>query len=223
MSIPAAYKVRSYPSSSFPKRFSYSLQDLSPHDNAPATEFYVYSRMVNHIDENAVAELNKFYGDVLPAPAPSENQKVQLPKILDLCSSWISHIPLKSGNTFPRNHIVGVGLNAKELQANPILGHWKVVDLDVQPDFQQALASAEKGEALDAVQQITDNAQATAQGPFDAIICNVSIDYLTRPLDVLYHSANAVKPGGWVYLAISNRCFPTKVNDRHLLLASTPL
>jgi SAM-dependent methyltransferase len=214
MSIPSSYRTRSYPTSSFPKRFPYSLADLSPHDNAPATEFYVYSRMVNHIDENAVAELNKFYGDILPQPEASGSGKTHLPKTLDLCSSWISHIPLKSGNTFPRNHVVGVGLNAKELQANPILAHWKVLDLDAQPDFNDSLADADKGEAFEAVQQITDQAQVTAQRPFDAVICNVSIDYLTRPLDVLYHTANVVKPGGWVYLAISNRCFPTKVCDR---------
>jgi hypothetical protein len=219
MSIPSSYRVNPYPSASFPKRFSYSLQDLAPHDNAPATDFYVYSRMVHHIDENAVAELNKFYGDVLPAPvlAPAGSEKTTptvLPTILDLASSWVSHIPLKdkSGAIFPRNRVVGVGLNAQELKANPILSHYKVLDLDVQPDIKQALSDGtEKGEAFQAVSQMMGEGAATPEPPFDAVICNVSIDYLTRPLDVLYHTANVIKPGGWVYLAISNRCFPTKV------------
>ncbi|KAG7558285.1 hypothetical protein FFLO_02755 [Filobasidium floriforme] len=175
--------------------------------------------MVHHIDENAVAELNNFYGDVLPAPvvAPAGTEKTTptvLPKILDLASSWVSHIPLKDkgGAIFPRNRVVGVGLNAQELKANPILSHYKVLDLDVQPDIKQALSDGtEKGEAFQAVSQMMGEQAANPEPLFDAVICNVSIDYLTRPLDVLYHTANVIKPGGWVYLAISNRCFPTKV------------
>lgn len=211
MSIPSSYRVNSYAPGSFPKRFPYSLHDLAPHDDAPATEFYTYSRMVHHIDENAVAELNKFYGDVLPAPVIAEGKQTDLPKVLDLASSWVSHIPLKSGNVFPRNRVVGVGLNAQELKANPILSHYKVLDLDAQPDVSKALAGAERGKAFEAVQEVVGKEGATAEPPFDAVVCNVSIDYLTRPLDVLYHTANVIKPGGWVYLAISNRCFPTKV------------
>ena len=220
MSIPSSYRVNAYAPASFPKRFPYSLHDLAPHDNAPATEFYVYSRMVHHIDENAVAELNKFYGDVLPGPVIDEGKTKDLPKILDLASSWVSHIPLKSGNVFPRNRVVGVGLNAKELKANPILSHYKVLDLDAQPDVKDALREAEKGEAYEAVVQTVGQEDATPDPPFDAVVCNVSIDYLTRPLDVLYHTANVIKPGGWVYLAISNRCFPTKVSRLRAIVIS---
>lgn len=45
----------------------------------------------------------------------------------------------------------------------------------------------------------------------DAVICNVSIDYLTRPVEVLGEVRRVLRSGGKVHLAFSDRCFPTKV------------
>jgi ubiquinone/menaquinone biosynthesis C-methylase UbiE len=42
-----------------------------------------------------------------------------------------------------------------------------------------------------------------------ATIC-VSIQYLEQPLAVLGELRRALKPGGAVHIAFSNRCFPTK-------------
>ena len=48
-------------------------------------------------------------------------------------------------------------------------------------------------------------------GEFDAVTCCVSVDYLTRPLDVFAEVARVLRPGGVFVCTFSNRCFPTKV------------
>jgi SAM-dependent methyltransferase len=45
---------------------------------------------------------------------------------------------------------------------------------------------------------------------FDAVVCCVSVDYLTRPIEVFTDVARVVRPGGPFVCAFSNRCFPTK-------------
>jgi len=47
-------------------------------------------------------------------------------------------------------------------------------------------------------------------GSFDAVTCCVSIDYLTRPLEVFAEAARVLRPGGAFVCTFSNRCFPTK-------------
>lgn len=224
MSLPTAYRVlASYGPMTFPAVFPFSKQDLIPHDNAPASDFYTYSRLVNHIDDHAVHQLQRFYGAVLPANASPTGQSgsTTVAKILDICSSWVSHIPYTTTATStlpsisPRNQVVGIGMNAKELEANGILSHWLVHDLDLQPDFRQTLKQASRGGAYHAMKKLVSTAddprEPSPQGPYDAVICNVSIDYLSRPLEVMEHVAENLKPGGTAYMAISNRCFPTKV------------
>lgn len=220
MSLPSSFRIlTSYGPSSFPTIFPFSQRDLIPHDNAPAADFYNYSRLVNHIDDHAVQTLQKFYGAMLPYNSLVDGQQgtMKIAKILDICSSWVSHIPHSTDawSITPRNQVVGVGMNAKELAANGILSHWVVHDLDLQPDFRNALKSAVKGEAYPALKKLiskADNVEdLTAEGPFDGVICNVSIDYLSRPLEIMEQVAQNLKPGAWAYMAISNRCFPTKV------------
>jgi ubiquinone/menaquinone biosynthesis C-methylase UbiE len=38
----------------------------------------------------------------------------------------------------------------------------------------------------------------------------VSVDYLTRPLEVMKEVQRVLKPGGLALMSFSNRCFPTK-------------
>ena len=47
-------------------------------------------------------------------------------------------------------------------------------------------------------------------GSFDAAVCCVSVDYLTRPVEVFADLARVVRPGGPLVCTYSNRCFPTK-------------
>ena len=55
-----------------------------------------------------------------------------------------------------------------------------------------------------------DAVEAVAGRRFDAVLCCVSIDYLTRPVEVLAEVARVLRPGAPAVLTFSNRCFPTK-------------
>jgi SAM-dependent methyltransferase len=110
-------------------------------------------------------------------------------RVLDFMSSWISHF-----RTAPRNLVV-LGMNERELAANTQADRYVVHDLNVNPEFPFENAS------------------------FDAATCCVSIDYLTRPIDVLRDAARIVKPGGVVVCTFSNRCFPTKVIRGWLMMS----
>jgi SAM-dependent methyltransferase len=45
---------------------------------------------------------------------------------------------------------------------------------------------------------------------FDHAVCCVSVDYLTRPVDVFREVGRAVRRGGLFVCTFSNRLFPTK-------------
>ena len=143
-------------------------------DESPDAAFYAAPRFVVHIDETTIAELTRWYGEVL---APGSD-------VLDLMSSWVSHLPEPAA--LPLGRVVGLGMNAEELAANPRLASFDVVDLNAAPRLPYADAS------------------------FDAVLCAVSIQYLTRPLEVFAEAARVLRPGGRVAVATSHRCFPTK-------------
>lgn len=84
-------------------------------------------------------------------------------------------------------------MNKKELDANPVLKTRVLQDLNTTPELDEQVG--------------TD---------LDATVCVVSIDYLTKPVEVLRSVLDRTKEGGKVHLVISNRCFPTKVVGRWL-------
>ena len=45
---------------------------------------------------------------------------------------------------------------------------------------------------------------------FDVITNAVSVDYLSRPIEVFKEMHRVLKPGGLAAMSFSNRCFPTK-------------
>ncbi|MDR3511650.1 MAG: methyltransferase domain-containing protein [Caulobacteraceae bacterium] len=141
-------------------------------DRGDDLDFYAEPRLVTHIDETAIAALTGFYRQVLPAGGV----------VLDLMSSWVSHLP----EDVAYAEVIGHGMNAEELAANPRLTRRFVQDLNRDPVLPLADAS------LDA-----------------AMIC-VGIQYLERPAAVLREVARALKPGAPVVVSFSNRCFPTK-------------
>jgi SAM-dependent methyltransferase len=100
--------------------------------------------------------------------------------VLDLCSSWVSHFV-----DAPRS-LVALGMNPDELAANPQATSWLVHDLNEQPELP------------------FDDAA------FDAVTCCVSVDYLTRPVEVFSSVARVLRPGGVFVCTFSNRLFPTK-------------
>ena len=105
--------------------------------------------------------------------------------VLDICSSWVSHYPidLRLGKR------VGVGMNEFELSKNVQLDEYVVRDLNVDP-----------------ILPFADNT-------FDFVTCVVSVDYLTRPLEIFSEIRRVLKPNGTCIISQSNRCFPTKAID----------
>ena len=67
----------------FPAEWPYSDDDFSRLDEQPDIQFYSAPRFVTHIDDGAIATLTQFYDEELSAGAD----------VLDICSSWISHLP----------------------------------------------------------------------------------------------------------------------------------
>ena len=133
--------------------------------------FYAPPRLVTHIDEHAVAALSGFYQDIIPASG----------RVLDLMSSWVSHLPDDIAYD-----VVGHGMNVDELAANPRLARWFVQDLNRETTLPEPDAS------------------------FDAVLVCVGVQYLQRPLTVLREVRRVLRPGGAVVVSFSNRCFPTK-------------
>lgn len=174
--------------------------DFTRHDETPDTEFYAQPRFVAHIDDGAIAALRTYLASVLPTrPAGSSSQP---PRILDFCSSWISHYPPGIEEAAARGdvRVLGLGMSSAELARNALLeGGGRVVrDLNVEPRVSAATLGLADGETL------------------DALTCTVSIDYLTAPVEVLSSLRSVTRPGGVVHLAVSNRCFPTKAVRRWL-------
>ena len=134
--------------------------------------FYEPSRLVHHIDDNAIAALTEFYRKALPADGV----------LLDLMSSWVSHLPPEVAYA----EIIGHGMNAAELAANPRFTRWFVQNLN--RDARLPL----RDDSVDA-----------------AMIC-VSIQYLQEPVAVLREVGRVLRPGSPLVISFSNRCFWTK-------------
>ena len=102
--------------------------------------------------------------------------------ILDLMSSWRSHLPAD----FAKARMVGLGLNAVEMRDNPQLDDFVVHDVNSEPRLP------------------FDDAR------FDGVILTVSVQYLTRPVEVFRDVCRILRPGGTLVITFSNRMFPTK-------------
>lgn len=141
-------------------------------DERPDALFYAAPRLVAHIDDRAVAAVTGLYREIF-APGAS---------LLDLMSSWISHLPEEVGY----GEVVGHGMNLDELAANPRLSRRFVQDLN------------------------RDTRLPLPEAAFDGAAICASIQYLQRPVEVLAEVARVLRPGAPVVVTFSNRCFPTK-------------
>jgi SAM-dependent methyltransferase len=156
---------------------AFSLADLPPwafdkEDAGNDLDFYAEARLVTHIDDGAIAALTQLYRALLPPGGA----------ICDLMSSWVSHLP----DDVAYAEVIGHGMNAEELAANPRLTRWFVHDLNADPRLPLDDAS------LDA-----------------ALIC-VGVQYLQNPVPVLADVRRTLRPGAPLIVSFSNRCFPTK-------------
>jgi SAM-dependent methyltransferase len=141
-------------------------------DESDDAAFYAPPRLVTHIDDATIAALTAYYREILSPGAD----------VLDLMSSWVSHLP----ETVRLGRVAGLGMNAAELAANPRLTEALVHDLNADPELPYDDES------------------------FDAALCAVSIQYLTRPVDVFADVGRVLRPGGRAVVSLSHRCFPTK-------------
>jgi SAM-dependent methyltransferase len=102
------------------------------------------------------------------------------PRILDLMASWDSHIP----DLVNPELVVGLGLNGEELLANPKLDLRIIQDINEHPVLPFPEAS------------------------FDIVLNTVSVDYITKPLEVFSEVGRILRPGGLFLVIFSNRYFP---------------
>ena len=141
-------------------------------DETPDEEFYRTPRLVTHIDDRAIQAVTQLYREFFPPGG----------EILDLMSSWISHLPGEVSYA----RVVGLGMNEVELRNNPRLDDYVVQNLNRNPRL--PFGDAE----------------------FDGVGICVSIDYLTRPVEVLREVGRVLEVGAPVVITFSNRCFPSK-------------
>ena len=103
-------------------------------------------------------------------------------EILDLMSSWVSHLPPE----IAYRRVIGLGMNEVELRRNERLDSYIVQNLNTNPEL------------------------PFGEAEFDGVGICVSIDYLTRPVEVLREVGRVLKVEAPLIVTFSNRCFPTK-------------
>ena len=96
-------------------------------------------------------------------------------EILDLMSSWVSHLPPE----IEYRRVIGLGMNEVELRRNERLNAYVVQNLNTNPRL--PFADAE----------------------FDGCGICVSIDYLTRPIEVLREVGRVLRVGAPIVITFS--------------------
>ena len=141
-------------------------------DSSDDALFYAEPRFVQHLDEAFRARLTALYRERIPARAV----------VLDLMSSWVSHLP----DDVIYERVIGHGLNEKELAANKRLdSHW--------------------------LQNLNLNQEIPLQsGSVDAALIVAGWQYLQYPEPVAAELLRIIRPGGQLIVAFSNRMFFTK-------------
>lgn len=141
-------------------------------DGSDDALFYAEPRFVQHLDAAFRRRLCALYRERIPPCAV----------VLDLMSSWVSHLP----EEIAYDEVIGHGLNEAELAANPRLSrHWQQ---DLNRDQRLPLAEAS----------------------VDAVLIVAGWQYLQRPEAVAADLLRVVRPGGQVIVAFSNRMFVQK-------------
>jgi SAM-dependent methyltransferase len=124
------------------------------------------------VDANFIDQLTNLYRDRLKPQT----------RILDLMSSWVSHLP----EEMEFAHVEGHGMNAEELAKNPRLNHYFVQNLNQSPQI-----------------PLKDE-------DFDAVLMAVSVQYLEYPEAIFSEIHRILKPDGIVIVSFSNRMFYQK-------------
>lgn len=146
--------------------------DRNKLDSTNDADFYAFPRFVTHVDGNFIEQLTNLYRDRLKPQS----------RILDLMSSWVSHLP----DDIEFAHVEGHGMNGEELAKNPRLNHYFIQDLNQSPQL-----------------PLKDN-------DFDAVLISVSVQYLQYPEAIFSEIYRILKPNGIVIVSFSNRMFYQK-------------
>ncbi len=134
-------------------------------------DFYDAPRFVTHVDSGFIEQLTDLYQTKLQPNT----------RILDLMSSWVSHLP-----EMEFAHVEGHGMNREELAKNSRLDNYFVQNLN------QNLKLPLNNE------------------DFDAVLITVSVQYLQYPEAIFAEIYRVLKPGGVVIVSFSNRMFAQK-------------
>jgi len=141
-------------------------------DESVDSLFYKEPRLLVHIDDHAIEAIGEFFSATLPNDG----------LILDLMSSWRSHLP----DDFVKERLVGLGLNAVEMAENPQLDDRLVQDINAVPGL-----------------PFRDSCM-------HAVVITVSIQYLTKPIELFREVNRILENHGSFHIIYSNRMFPTK-------------
>lgn len=138
-------------------------------DHSDDALFYAEPRLVHHLDASFRNRLTALYRERIPPCAV----------VLDLMSSWVSHLP----EDVTYQEVIGHGLNAEELAANPRLDrHW-VQNLN------------------------TDQTLPLSDNSVDVALIVAGWQYLQQPEAVAAELRRVVRPRGELIVAFSNRMF----------------
>ncbi|EAQ69901.1 methyltransferase domain protein [Synechococcus sp. RS9909] len=141
-------------------------------DGSDDALFYAEPRFVHHLDAAFRLRLTQLYRQRIPSCAV----------VLDLMSSWVSHLP----EEVHYEQVIGHGLNAAELEANQRLDrHW-VQNLNQSQTLPLADASV------------------------DCSLIVAGWQYLQQPEAVAAELWRVTRPGGELIVAFSNRMFFSK-------------
>ena len=135
--------------------------------------WYFQPRIVHHSDANFRRQVTRLYRERIP----------QGGTVLDLCSSWVSHLP----DDVKYEKVVGHGLNAVELGKNPRLDQFFIRNLNNEPDD-----------------------WALPSDSFDAVLICCSVQYFQQPERVFAEIYRVLKPGGAVIVTFTRNLFYAK-------------
>jgi len=147
-------------------------EDRTKLNSSDDAAFYADPRFVTHVDVHFIDQLTQLYRERLRPDG----------HILDLMSSWVSHLPPEMNFAWVEGH----GLNAEELAQNPRLNHSFVQNLNQV--LQLPLPDQD----------------------FDAVLITVSVQYLQYPEAIFSEIYRVLRPGGQVIVSFSNRMFYQK-------------
>ncbi|WP_320667843.1 methyltransferase domain-containing protein [Prochlorococcus sp. MIT 1307] len=141
-------------------------------DNNDDSFFYAQPRFVHHLDETFRSLLTNLYAE----------QISQDSVVLDLMSSWVSHLP--QGIKYKR--VIGHGLNRIELEKNNRLDSFWLQDLN------------------------RDQKLPLDDSSIDVCLMVAAWQYLQYPEEVAVEIRRILSPQGKLIVSFSNRAFWTK-------------